>query len=82
MVHKFQAVDDLLPEGEYEGTVKKCHKDTLSDGSEVLFVEWEFNDQEGKSHIVHDVIKDQERLDQFLLSIGYPAGSMKLKTKE
>lgn len=72
-------MSDLLPEGEHVGTVKKCQKDTLSDGSEVLFVEFECQDAQGKTHIVHDVIQDQERLDSFLVSIGYSAGAMKLK---
>lgn len=74
-------MDDLLPEGDHAFTVKKCAKDTLSDGSEVLFVELEFQGKDGKPRIVHDVIKDQARLDAFLVSIGYEAGAMTLKTK-
>lgn len=55
-------------------TVKNAQKDTLSDGSEVLFLELLKEDGE----IIHDIIRTQEKLDEFLVSIGYPAGSMTL----
>ena len=73
-------MSDLLPEGFYTAIVKKCHKDTMSDGSEVLFVEAQARGPDNQPHTFHDVITTQARLDQFLLSLGYQPGAMKLKS--
>lgn len=58
-------------------TIDKAEKETLSDGSEVLYLELLYT-HEGKQHRIHEIIQTQERLDEFLASIGYPPGAMKL----
>lgn len=75
-------MSDILPEGEYEFTVKKCALDTLSDGSEVLFIEIECRGRDNKPHTIHEVITTQARLDELLVSIGYPPGAMKLAQRD
>jgi hypothetical protein len=70
-------MSELLPEGTYAFVVEKAEKDILSDGREILYVTLLFREN-GKEHRVYDVIQTQEKLDTFLVSIGYPPGSMKL----
>ena len=73
-------MNELLPEGNYEFRIDKAEKDILGDGREILTLQLIITDDNGVEHRVYDVIETQAKLDRFLVSIGYPPGSMKLKT--
>lgn len=72
-------MSELLPEGNYVCRVDKAEKDTLKDGREILALQLVATDANGKEHRIYEVIQTQERLDQFLVSVGFPPGAMKLK---
>jgi hypothetical protein len=74
-------MSELLPEGRYECKIDKAEKDVLSDGREVLCLELLVKDEKGQEHRVYDVIETQEKLDEFLVSLGFRPGAMKLKQK-
>lgn len=72
----------LLPDGYHSFRVDKAEKDVLKDGREILILQLLAMDDEGIEHRIYDVIETQETLDQFLISIGYPPGSMKLNSRQ